>query len=107
VEGSAVTERQEYMTVKDCAERSGFGVEAIRRAIARKQLRAHKVLGEWRVRPGDFRSFMEGDDGEPPAAASAALPKKPSGTSRVEGRRAATGRTSFRDMARNMLSEAS
>jgi excisionase family DNA binding protein len=89
MEGCPLTER--WLSVRDAAERSGFSVDAIRRAIARGDLEAFKVCGRLRIAEDALERFMRAEpatDAPKPARSEKSAP------------RPAAGRGSFRDMAR-------
>jgi len=66
-----------WMTVAEAAERVGLHHRAIRRAIARGELRAVKVCSRIRIAPGDFAQWLDANrlapsDAEPPVRPLAA-----------------------------------
>jgi excisionase family DNA binding protein len=91
--GRGVTER--WLSVRDAATRSGFKVDAIRRAIARGELEAYKVCGRVRIAEEALERFMRS---EPVAEAPPVKPKP--ARSGNHDRRGRSGEPSFRDMAR-------
>lgn len=57
------------LTVEDVARLSGFGPKAVRKAIARGELRGRKLCGRWRIREEDYEAWVEAAAFVPSAAA--------------------------------------
>ena len=49
----------EILTVEEVARRSKLGEKAVRGAIRRRELRASKLCGRWRIREADFEDWFE------------------------------------------------
>ena len=48
------------LTVKEVAQRSRFSEKTVRKAMARGELRASKLCGQWRILVEDFDEWIEG-----------------------------------------------
>ncbi len=51
--------RRDFVSVQEIAESTGLHVAVVRRAIARGELRAHKLCSRLRVRRHDFEAWLE------------------------------------------------
>lgn len=49
----------EYLTLKEIARRSGFGYDFVYHAVRRHDLRGVQKGRHWRVKPADFRAWMD------------------------------------------------
>jgi len=59
--------KTEWLSIKDCMERSGYGDSTIRRAIRSSRLtssRNRNGVARIRVHVGDFEKWMRGDSGK-------------------------------------------
>lgn len=65
------------LTVEDVAGRSGFGPKAVRSAITRGELPAHKLCGRWRIREEDYGQWLERSRYVPSAVAEAEVTPTP------------------------------